>query len=99
MENTSSFTMKVILCIFFSNCVNWNDCNFYRLHQILLQLEEELLRNGYVDDSLEGISLKPKKNIEKIKVQRIVTSDAFHGVGSWTVLVTRKNVRDLQWGS
>lgn len=50
-----------------------NECivlrNAFGLQQILLQPEEELLRNGSADAALEGTAPKPKKTIGKIKVQ------------------------------
>lgn len=92
MENANSLTMKVILCILLSNFVNWNICNLYRLQQILLQLEEEQLRNDSADAAMEGTAPKPKKTIGEIKVQGIVASGSFHGyfVLTWYGCINNK---------
>ncbi|XP_057845324.1 uncharacterized protein LOC131054738 isoform X2 [Cryptomeria japonica] len=71
-----------------------NECtllrNAFGLQQILLQPEEELLRKGSTDATLEGSAPKPKKTVGKIKVQvrkvRMVLDSpsgcTFHSFGS-----------------
>ncbi|XP_057495298.1 LOW QUALITY PROTEIN: uncharacterized protein LOC130780349 [Actinidia eriantha] len=50
-----------------------NECmllrNTFGLQQVLLQSEEELLRNPSIEPSSEGAAIKPKKTFGKMKVQ------------------------------